>query len=61
LALALADNRYTLVYSFDTQEEETGIAELLRALAEHNIEFRDLRSNESSLEDIFVSLLHRPN
>ena len=58
--LALADNRYTLVYSFDTQEEETGIAELLRALGEHNIEFKDLRSSESSLEDIFVSLVHQP-
>jgi ABC-2 type transport system ATP-binding protein len=58
--LALADNGYTLVYSFDTQEEETGIAELLRALGEHNIEFKDLRSSESSLEDIFVSLVHRP-
>jgi ABC-2 type transport system ATP-binding protein len=60
LHLALADNGYTLVYSFDTQEEETGIAELLRALGEHNIEFKDLRSSESSLEDIFVSLVHRP-
>ena len=58
--LALADDGYTLVYSFDTQEEETGIAELLQALAEHNIEFRDLRSSESSLEDIFVSLVHQP-
>jgi ABC-2 type transport system ATP-binding protein len=58
--LLLADDGYTLVYSFDTQEEETGIAELLRALGEHNIEFKDLRSNESSLEDIFVSLVHRP-
>jgi ABC-2 type transport system ATP-binding protein len=58
--LALADNGYTLVYSFDTQEEETGIAELLHALGEHNIEFKDLRSSESSLEDIFVSLVHQP-
>ena len=58
--LALSDDGYALVYSFDTQKEETGIAALLRALAEHSIEFRDLRSSESSLEDIFVSLVHRP-
>jgi ABC-2 type transport system ATP-binding protein len=58
--LLLADDGYTLVYSFDNQEEETGIAELLHALGEHNIEFRDLRSSESSLEDIFVSLVHQP-
>jgi len=48
-----------LVYSFDTQEEETGIAALLRTLGEHSIEFKDLRSSENSLEDIFVSLVHQ--
>ncbi|WP_446809816.1 ABC transporter ATP-binding protein [Methylomonas sp. 2BW1-5-20] len=59
-SLALADNGQALIYSFDTQKDETGIAELLRALGEHGIEFKDLRSSESSLEDIFVSLVHRP-
>lgn len=59
-SLALCDDGHTLVYSFDAQKEETGIAELLRALGDHGIEFKDLRSSESSLEDIFVSLVHRP-
>ncbi len=59
-SLALADNGQALIYSFDTQKDETGIAELLRALGEHGIEYKDLRSSESSLEDIFVSLVHRP-
>jgi ABC-2 type transport system ATP-binding protein len=59
-SLTLADDGHALVYSFNTQEEETGIAELLRTLGEHNIEFKDLRSSESSLEDIFVSLVHQP-
>jgi ABC-2 type transport system ATP-binding protein len=58
--LALADDGYALVYSFDTQKDETGIAELLHALRGHGIEFKDLRSSESSLEDIFVSLVHQP-
>jgi len=58
--LALAEDGYALVYSFDTQKEETGVAELLRELGEHGIEFKDLRSSESSLEDIFVSLVHQP-
>ncbi|MGZ5601687.1 MAG: ABC transporter ATP-binding protein [Methylobacter sp.] len=58
--LALSNEGCTLIYSFDSQKEETGIAELLRTLGEHNIEFKDLRSSESSLEDIFVSLVHRP-
>jgi ABC-2 type transport system ATP-binding protein len=59
-SLALADDGHSLVYSFDTQEDETGIAELLHTLGEHSIEFKDLRSSESSLEDIFVSLVHQP-
>ncbi|WP_426994161.1 ABC transporter ATP-binding protein [Methylomonas sp. CM2] len=58
--LEIAESGLALVYSFDSQTEETGIAELLNALAEHGIEFRDLRSSESSLEDIFVSLVHQP-
>jgi ABC-2 type transport system ATP-binding protein len=59
-SLELTDDGHALVYSFDSQKEETGIAELLRTLGEHNIEFKDLSSSESSLEDIFVSLVHQP-
>ncbi len=59
--LELTEAGHTLVYSFDTQKEETGIAALLRALGEHGIDFKDLRSSESSLEDIFVSLVHQPH
>jgi ABC-2 type transport system ATP-binding protein len=57
LPLELAQNGDVLVYTFDTQSEETGIATLLRALSEHGIAFKDLHSSESSLEDIFVSLV----
>ncbi|MDD5461047.1 MAG: ABC transporter ATP-binding protein [Methylococcales bacterium] len=59
-SLALTNDGHALVYSFDSQEEETRIAELLRALSKHGIEFKDLRTSESSLEDIFVSLVHQP-
>ncbi|MGY6276764.1 ABC transporter ATP-binding protein [Methylomonas sp. MgM2] len=57
--LELSDDGRTLEYRFDAQEEETGIADLLRALNEHGIDFKDLRSSESSLEDIFVGLVHQ--
>lgn len=60
-SLALSDDGHAMIYSFDTQEEESGIAALLSKLGEHGIEFKDLRSSESSLEDIFVSLVHQPN
>ncbi|MGP1685086.1 MAG: multidrug ABC transporter ATP-binding protein, partial [Giesbergeria sp.] len=56
--LELSQTGQQLTYSFDTQQEDTGIAALLRALAELGIDFKDLHSSESSLEDIFVSLVH---
>ncbi len=58
-ALELAEDGHSLVYTFDVQAQETGIAALLRRLAQHGIDFKDLHSSESSLEDIFVSLVHR--
>ena len=58
LALELADEGHALVYTFDTQTEETGIAALLKRLGELGIDFKDLHSSESSLEEIFVSLVH---
>jgi ABC-2 type transport system ATP-binding protein len=58
LPLELVKEGSTLVYTFDTQTEETGIAPLLKQLAELGIDFKDLHSSESSLEDIFVSLVH---
>lgn len=57
--LNLSADGQTLVYTFDSQTEETGIAELLRALNQQGIDFKDLRSSESSLEDIFVSLVQQ--
>jgi ABC-2 type transport system ATP-binding protein len=56
-ALELSAGGRELVYTFDTQGEETGIEALLRRLGEHGIDFKDLQSSESSLEDIFVSLV----
>jgi ABC-2 type transport system ATP-binding protein len=57
LPLELAKDGNELVYSFDTQASETGIAGLLRKLNEQGIEFKDLHTAESSLEDIFVNLV----
>ena len=56
--LELSSDGQQLTYTFDTQQEDTGIAALLRALAEHGIDFKDLHTSESSLEEIFVSLVH---
>jgi ABC-2 type transport system ATP-binding protein len=56
-ALTLSADGQTLVYTFDAQSEETGIADLLRRLAEQGINYTDLQSSQSSLEDIFISLV----
>ncbi|MBC7984515.1 MAG: ABC transporter ATP-binding protein [Candidatus Obscuribacterales bacterium] len=55
--LELADSGNQLIYTFDAQTETTGIASLLRKLNESGIEYKDLHTSESSLEDIFVSLV----
>ena len=55
--LELADEGRALVFTFDVQREHTGIAELLRDLDRHGIDFKDLQSSESSLEEIFVNLV----
>jgi ABC-2 type transport system ATP-binding protein len=55
--LELSEDGMVLVYTFDTQTEQTGIAELLRQLSKHGIDFKDLHSSQSSLEDIFVNLV----
>ena len=57
LPLALSKDGTVLTYTFDVQGEQTGIAALLKQLGEHGIDFKDLQSSESSLEDIFVSLV----
>lgn len=55
--LDLAEQGSELVYTYDTQHENTGIAGLLKALTELGISFNDLRTEQTSLEDIFVNLV----
>jgi len=55
--LELASDGHELIYTFDAQAEETGIADLLRRLAGEGVDFKDLHTSQSSLEDIFVSLV----
>ena len=59
--LELRNNRHEggseLVYTFDAQGERPGIAELLKDVDALGIRFKDLNTTQSSLEDIFVSLV----
>jgi len=55
--LELKNGGLELVYSFDAAEEQGAIAGLLRHLAAAGVDFKDLQTKQSSLEDIFVSLV----
>jgi ABC-2 type transport system ATP-binding protein len=55
--LALSSNGCELTYTYDAQGARIGIAELLEDLADAGIQFKDLHTTQSSLEDIFVSLV----
>lgn len=55
--LELTEQGQALVYTYDIQSENTGIAQLVRSLNEQGIDFKDLHSSESSLEEIFVNLV----
>ncbi|WP_372965666.1 ABC transporter ATP-binding protein [Marinobacter sp.] len=56
--LELSDDGFELVYTFDSQKQQAGVARLLRTLGDLGIEYRDLQTRESSLEEIFVGLVH---
>ena len=49
-----------IVYTYDTRAGRTGITALLEELGEAGIRFNDLNTTQSSLEEIFVSLVKRP-
>jgi ABC-2 type transport system ATP-binding protein len=58
--LRLTPDGQTLTYSFDACKEDTGMADLLAALGAADIHFKDLQTQSSSLEDIFVNLVKEP-
>ena len=55
--LELASNGSELIYTYDTQSERTGIISLLKDLNDAGIRFKDLHTTQTSLEDIFVTLV----
>ena len=58
--VALEDDGHMLRYEFDSHADRTGIASLMRRLGDLGIAYKDLSTHQSSLEDIFVELVHQP-
>jgi ABC-2 type transport system ATP-binding protein len=56
--LRLEKDGHALCYEFDSHAERTGIASLMRALGDLGIQYKDLSTHQSSLEEIFVELVH---
>ena len=59
-ALELAPSGLQLIYTFSTQVENSSISPLLDQLKKSGVEIKDLNTTQTSLEDIFVSLVHEP-
>jgi ABC-2 type transport system ATP-binding protein len=57
--LSLEDDGHVLAFQFDSHADQTGIRTLLRGLDDLGIAWKDLSTQQSSLEDIFVSLVHQ--
>ena len=58
-ALELSKDGNALTYTYDAKSEHSGISELMQALEAQGIAFKDLQTAQSSLEDIFIDLVHR--
>src|SRR3982751_3036089 len=59
-SLRLENDGHVLCYEFDSHADRTGIASLMRRLGDLGITYKDLSTHQSSLEDIFVELVHKP-
>ena len=57
--LALNADGTELEYVFDSNAEKTGVPSLMRRLSDLGVGFKDLSTKQSSLEDIFVGLVHQ--
>ena len=55
--LTLSEDGRELLYTFDTHDEHKGISSLLRSMGELGINYSDLNTDQSSLEEIFVELV----
>ena len=59
--LELSGNKLSLTYSYDTQKQRTGITNLLQDIRDQGLKLKDLKTEESTLEKIFVTLVRENN
>ncbi|MBT6534138.1 MAG: multidrug ABC transporter ATP-binding protein, partial [Marinovum sp.] len=59
--LMLSENGRSLAYTYDTRSDRTGITRLIHDFSTAGLHLKDLQTNQSSLEEIFVSLVQADN
>ena len=59
--LIIGNNKMSLEYTYDLKEQQTGITDLLQDLKDSGLKLRDLKTEQSNLEKIFVSLVRENN
>ncbi len=59
--LTIGDNKMSLDYTYNISEKQTGITNLLQDLKDSGLKLRDLKTEQSNLEKIFVSLVRENN
>lgn len=59
--LELTERGSSLIYTYDTKGDGTGITALLQKISESGLSLKDIKTTQSSLEDIFVDLVHKPS
>lgn len=57
--LERAEDGHALIYTYDAEREQSGIADLLNDMSAAGVGYKDVNTSQSSLEDIFVSLVKR--
>jgi len=55
--LEISNNGATLIYNYNINQDKTGITRLMNDLSNENIILKDIKTNQSSLEDIFVDIV----
>lgn len=61
LPLLISEDKHSLIFSFDRNASETGISDIMKRLDERGIDYKDLKTQENTLEDIFVELIGAPS
>ena len=59
--LEIGEEHMSLIYTYNVQAEKTGITDLLQGIKDNGLKLKDLKTEQSTLEKIFVNLVKKNN